>query len=61
MNNKRYENDMTFVLEKIIRLENQVKEIVRILDEIDLRIKDIDMDLNDIFDDVEGKNGNNNK
>ena len=47
------------ILEKINRLERQSRETAKKLDEMDKRIKDIDMDVNDLYDDVEGKRNEN--
>ena len=49
------------ILERLDILEQKVNEIIKKLDKMELQIKDIDMDLNDIFDDVEGTNGNSDK
>ena len=42
------------LIERVKILEKQVHEIVKILDEINLRIKDIDMDVDELFDEIEG-------
>lgn len=49
------------ILERLDMLEVKVVEIIKKLDKMELQLKDIDMDLNDIFDDVEGKYENNHK
>ena len=49
------------ILERIDDLEKKVNTIIKKLDRMELQIKDIDMDLNDLFDDVEGTNGNSDK
>ena len=49
------------ILERIDILEIKVNEIIKKLDKMELQLKDIDMDLNDIFDDVEGKHEDSDK
>ena len=49
------------ILERIDDLERKVDVIIKKLDKMELQIKDINMDLNDIFEDVEGTNGNSDK
>lgn len=42
------------LLRRVARLEIQVKEIIKILDEIDERLRDMNMDIDDLFQDIEG-------
>ena len=57
MNDRCYDEQdgYEYILRKVKRLEHEIENIIYKLDKMEKHIKDIDMDLNDIFDDVEGK------
>lgn len=63
MNNRCYDeqDDYKYLFIKIKRLEYNLKYTIKRLDEMEKHIKDIDMDMDDLFDDVEGKHEDNHK
>jgi hypothetical protein len=58
---KRSGKTYEMIMSNIINLQLNVENITKRLDEMEKHIKDIDMDMNDLFDDVEGKHENNHK
>ena len=50
-----------YVLQRLVNIDAKIKTIVEKMDKLELQVKDIDMDVNDLFDDVEGKYEDNNK
>lgn len=58
---KRSGKTYEMIMSNIINLQLDVEHLMERLDEMEKHIKDIDMDLNDIYDDVEGKHENNHK
>lgn len=58
MNDRRYDEQDGYILRKVKRLEKEVVNIIKYLNEIEKHLRDIDMDVDDLFDEIEGNNEN---